>query len=227
MKNNYMKKILLIFILLFFYSCSNSNLKTWENTLEKNTETEVKTKTILALWDSLTAWYWVDFDLSYPSKLQSKLSENWYDYKVINAWISWDTSDWLRNRANLYLSQNPEIVIIVIWWNDWLRWLSLENLKQNIIYISDLYLDLWSKVILWGMDIPANLWTRYRNDFINLYKEISNERKEIYFMPYFLEWVWWVVRLNLNDRIHPNPDWYDIVVNNLYKFLEKNNILNK
>lgn len=219
-----MKKFFLVFLSLFiFLSCSkNPSVEKedlWENII-------VKEKTIIALGDSLTAWYWVDISENYPTKLEKKLFENNYDYKIVNAWISWDTSAWLKSRVSLYLEQNPEIVIIVIWWNDALRWLSTVDLKSNILSIIDTFPDN-TKIVLWGMDIPINLWLKYRNDFKNVYKEISKERENIYFLPYFLEWVWWNPNFNIDDNIHPNSQWYDIIVQNLYDFLIKNDVLTK
>lgn len=219
-----MKKFFLVFLSLFiFLSCSKNPFvekeDLWENII-------VKQKTIIALGDSLTAWYWVEISENYPTKLEKKLIENNYDYKIINAWISWDTSAWLKSRVSLYLEQNPEIVIIVIWWNDALRWLSTVDLKSNILSIIDTFPDN-TKIVLWGMDIPINLWLKYRNDFKNVYKEISKERENIYFLPYFLEWVWWNPNFNIDDNIHPNSQWYDIIVQNLYDFLIKNDVLTK
>jgi len=219
-----MKKFFLVFLSLFiFISCSKNSSIQEEKILENNI---VKEKTIIALWDSLTAWYWVDISENYPTKLEKKLLENNYNYKVVNAWISWDTSAWLKSRVSLYLEQNSEIVIIVIWWNDALRWLSTVDLKSNILSIIDTFPDN-SKIVLWGMDIPINLWLKYRNDFKNVYKEISKERENIYFLPYFLEGVWWNPNFNIDDNIHPNSQWYDIIVQNLYDFLVKNDVLTK
>lgn len=219
-----MKKIFfLIFTLFFVISCSKNDDLKEENIVSEKTE---KQKTILALWDSLTAWYWVDTSENYPTKLEKKLLENNYNYKVINAWISWDTSSWLKSRVSLYLDQNPEIVIIVIWWNDGLRWLPTTELEVNILSIIESF-PAGTKIVLWGMDIPINLWLKYRNDFKNVYKNISKQKNDIYFLPYFLEGVWWVASLNISDMIHPNSAWYDIIVQNLYDFLIKNDVLIK
>lgn len=219
-----MKKIFILLLTSFLlFSCNSpdeqSNTQTWNNKLEQQ-------KTILALWDSLTAWLWVDVSDNYPSKLEKKLTENWYNYKVINAWVSWDTSDWLKSRVWLYLDQKPDIVILVIWWNDWLRWLSTSDLKTNIIEIIDTF-PTTTKIVLWWMDIPINLWLKYRKEFKNVYTDVKKEKENIYLMDYFLEWVWWVREFNNNDKIHPNSAWYDIIVNNLYNLLIKNNILEK
>ncbi len=215
-----MKKIFLYIALLWFlFSCSS------QDTLEQNEWAwEIKKReTILALWDSLTAGYWVEESENYPSKLQKKLDEAGYNYKVINAWVSWDTSLNLLSRASLYLEKEPQIVILVIWGNDGLRGLSTSDLKQNILQIIDTFPK--SKIVLWWMDIPANLWIAYRNEFKKIYKEIASERKEIYFLEYFLTSVGWKPQYNISDMIHPNSSGYEIIVKNLMDFLEENKII--
>lgn len=215
-----MKNIILSLFLVFFLFSCNSQID------EKKSAWETKQKqVILALWDSLTAWYWVEESQNYPSKLQKMLDENGYNFEVINWWVSWDTSANVLSRASLYLEKNPEIVILVVWWNDWLRWLSISDLKQNILQVIDTFPN--SKIVLWWMDIPANLWIAYRNEFKKIYKEIASERKEIYFLEYFLTSVAGKSQFNIDDMIHPNSDWYDIIVNNLIEFLEENKIIIK
>lgn len=217
-----MKKMFLYIGLLgFLFSCTNDDILIKN---EENWETKQK-QVILALWDSLTAWYWVEESENYPSKLQKTLDESGYNYEVVNAWVSWDTSSNLLSRASLYLEKEPQIVILVIWGNDGLRWLSTVDLKQNILQIIDTFPK--SKIVLWGMDIPANLWIAYRNEFKRIYKEIASERKDIYFLEYFLEWVAGKSQYNISDMIHPNSDWYDIIVNNMIDFLEENKIVEK
>lgn len=212
-----MKYLLIIFSFLLF-SCTK------EVVVNNNVANKQK-EVILALWDSLTAWYWVQESENYPFKLQKILNDNWYNYLVINAWVSWDTSQNVLSRSSLYLEKNPKIVLLVIWWNDWLRWISTDELKKNIISIINTFPK--SKIVLWWMDIPANLWIDYRKKFRDIYKEIANENKNIYFLEYFLEDVSWNQKLNIEDHIHPNSLWYDIVVKNLYDFLVNNKIISK
>lgn len=214
-------KYLIIFMIFVLSSCSNNTQEVDKKIVSKNEE-----KIILTLWDSLTAWLWVEEKDNYPSKLEKKLKEKWLKYKVINGWVSWDTSENLKSRAELYTEPKPDILILVIWWNDGLRWLNLPPLKQNILDIIDIYDSLWTKIILWWMDVPSNLWENYKNNFKNLYVEISTERKDIYFLDFFLKWVAWIKELNNDDQIHPNSKWYDIIVNNLIEFMEKNKLLN-
>lgn len=229
-----MKKIIFSLLTVFLLvSCSwNSNNLEDEGeisnptTMQEMKEDLLGTQTILALWDSLTAWYWVQISESYPSKLEAKLLENNYDYKIINAGVSGDTSKNLLDRAVLYKDQEPGIVLLVIGWNDGLRAGSTDTLKENIQKIIDMY--KWeSVVVLWWMEIPGNFGGSYTNNFKQLYFDIAQENDDIYFLESFLKDVGWVTRLNQADRIHPTSEWYDIIVQNLYEYLEEEDIIQK
>ncbi len=215
-------KYIILFLSLFLFSCSNIENNNISNEAKKE---ETIQKTILSLWDSITAGYLVWENENYPYKLQELLQKNRYNYKIVNGWVSWNTSDDLLSRVDLYLDLNPDILILVIWWNDWLRWLSTQNLKQNILDIISKFDKNKTKIILSWMDIPLNLWEKYRSDFKQVYKDISSENKDIYFQDFFLQDVAGIESLNNSDKIHPNSKWYDIVVKNLYDFMIKNNLL--
>ncbi len=223
-----MKNIFLLWTLWFFLmSCSSTNETSLIQNSNINDDQSMQSqKTILALWDSLTAWYWLEISESYPNKLENILSQNWYNYKVINAWVSGDTSKNLLDRANLYLDQNPDIVLLVIWWNDGLRWQSIDELKANIQSIIDLYKSD-TQIVLWGVEIPANFWLSYTREFKKIYFDISKANKDIYFLESFLKDVGWVPSLNQADRIHPTSEWYDIIVKNMYEFLQDEDIIQK
>ncbi|MDA9129290.1 arylesterase [Candidatus Gracilibacteria bacterium] len=196
----------------------------------QSSETDIVTqdeqKVILALGDSLTAGYGLPIEDSYPSQLSQKLQDDGYSYEIINAGVSGDTSSQLLDRSELYLDQNPDIAIIVIGGNDGLRGLSTDELKENILKIIDLYQENNITIVLGGMDIPVNLGLSYRNDFVEVYQEIADER-DVYFFESFLEDVGGVASLNQADRIHPTPEGYDIITDNLYEFLLSEDILQK
>lgn len=217
MKN--IKTIFTLFItVLLMFSCSTSQ----ENITLENSENTIKKedKKILALWDSLTAWYNLSIEDSYPYKLNNILKDNWYSYNVINAWVSWNTSKNLISRINLY-KDNYEIVLLNIWWNDALRSLSIDDLKSNILDIIKKFPN--SSIILFWIDLPSNYWLVYRNNLKNMYKEISNE-KSIYFYGSFFDWLDHSKHF-LNDQIHPNEEWYEIVSSKVFKFLVDNKII--
>lgn len=192
---------------------------------EISSDTPAEKKTILALWDSLTAWYWVQKFENYPSKLESKLQENGYDYTIINAWVSWDTSAEVLARAPDYTSLKPDILILVVWWNDWLKWFPVADMKENILAIIDMYQREWTQIVLWWMDIFPTLWLGYRSDFKKVYKQVVKERDDIELYPFFLSGVATKKELNLRDQVHPNAAGYDIIVEKLYNFMKKKKVL--
>ena len=229
-----MKTLFSLFALFFIFSCSSATLSE-DNTFVAETTTlqDMKedflwTKNILALWDSLTAGYWVGIEDNYPSQLQSALDENWYAYRVTNAWVSGDTTSDLLDRLDSVVSeQEYQITLLVIWANDWLRNQSISEMKDNIQeIINELRVQWVEYIVLWWMDILPIYWQKYRSDFKNAYTQLAEENGwNIYFLPYFLDEVWWVKKYNIEDGIHPNKQWYKIIVKNMMDFLEREDII--
>lgn len=215
-----MKKYLLLWMLFFLFGCFREDETSSVPMASQNYK-------ILALGDSLTAGYGVESTQNYPSQLEAILQKNNYPYRLINAWVSGDTSANVLSRAQLYLEQKPDMVILVVGWNDGLRGLDISEMKENIKKIIEIFQSQNIPVVLWGMDIPQNLWEQYRNDFKKVYDEIAKENSKIFLIPFFLEWVAGKKDLNIEDMIHPNSKGYAIIVENVFTFLEKNNLLLK
>ena len=66
----------------------------------------------------------------------------------------------------------------------------------------------------------------YRTQYDGMYPRLAKEYK-LDFMPFLLEWVALNQKYNQDDRIHPNREWYTIVVNNIMEILEDNDFLKK
>ena len=216
MKNKF-KYYILLFLVVFMLSC-------WKEIDNKSIN---DSKVIVALGDSLTFWYWLDEKFSYPSILTDILNKNWYNYKVINWWISWNTSKQLLDRISDFDEyKNAEIYLLNIWANDWLRKMNLDDMKENIIEIIKYLKEInpnW-KIILFSIKLPITFGLWYSSDFNNVIKNISDKYDIAYFWN-FLEDVQWKRELNLLDRMHPNEKWYEIISNNIYNYLIKNNYL--
>lgn len=201
---------------------------TAESTQENSQEINVQQKTILALWDSITAGYNLDISQSYPAQLEKLLQDNKYNYKIINAWVSWDTSQNLLDRIDLYADTQADIYLLTIGGNDALRRMDLQNLKQNIQEIIDTIYSQnpEAEIVLSGMQIPINYGLSYANNFKKLYSEIAEENN-LEFYEFFLEDVAQKSDLNLSDGIHPNEKWYAIIAQNLFDFLKKEKIISQ
>ena len=88
---------------------------------------------ILAFGDSLTIGLGLTEKESYPFLLQEKLKTDGYDYEVLNAGMSGDTSSGGLERIDWSLNQlNIEIMILELGANDILKGLSIEQMKANL-----------------------------------------------------------------------------------------------
>ncbi len=186
-----------------------------------------RTSTILALGDSLTIGYGLPEPESYPSQLQDQLSTRGYNYRVENAWISWDTSAGLLSRLDWVLEgDSPSLIILCIWGNDAFQGKSVADIEINIRTIIEKIKSKKIPMLLAGMVAPYNLWMDYRREYDSLFPKLAKEYA-LPFMPFLLEWVALKSDLNQADRIHPNTAGYTIVVRNLIQVLEREKLINK
>ncbi len=209
-----MKTILIIITSLFLISACSSR----EDAVVLNPE---KTqKTILALGDSLTAGYGLPITESYPSQLEARLREKWYNYKLINAGISWDTTAGLLSRLDWALEWDaPSLVILCIGANDAFQGKDTTEIEKNLRQIIEKIQAKKIPILLAGMKAPMNLGIEYSKKYESLFPKVAKEYNLVY-MPFFLEWVALKANLNQDDRIHPTKEWYAIVVENLMEILE-------
>ena len=190
------------------------------------TQKETITKRIFVLWDSLSAWYQLPYEDSYPAQLEKLLQDAWYTIKVINGGESGDTSEWLVSRIWRITAdaQSGDIALIVIGGNDGLQWRSTQALADNIKKIVS---DLQSRniqTIIWGMQIPTNLGEDYRTAFAQVYPYVARETDSV-LIPFILSWVAGIPELNLRDGIHPNTTGQAIVAQTVFEILVENKLL--
>lgn len=184
---------------------------------------QTNSQRIFVLWDSLTAGYQLPYEYSYPAQLEKILQATGYNISVINGWESGDTSEGLKSRIDRITSdaQSGDITLIVIGGNDGLRWLSLEELENNIKDIITILQDRSITTIVGWMQIPTNLGESYRDAFANIYPRIADQTKSI-LIPFILSGVAGIPELNLSDGIHPNASGQVIVAENVFDIMMNN-----
>lgn len=192
------------------------NSKTQEDVVQTQPPVEYDRR-IYVLGDSLTAGYQLPLDQSYPLVLQSKLQTNGYNIQVINGGESGDTSSGLLDRIDRVMadSQTGDIALVVIWGNDGLQWLSTQQLEVNLLDITKNLQDRGLITIIGWMQIPTNLWTQYRTEFMQVYPTVAEITDSI-LIDFILEWVAWDTRYNLPDGIHPNASGQQIIAQTVY-----------
>lgn len=185
------------------------------------------TRTILALWDSLTAGLWLSPKDNYPSQLEAKLKEKGYQYTIQNAGVSGDTSSELLARTDWILQGGtPDLVILEIGGNDAFQWISPQELEKNTRAVLQKIVAKKIPILFTGMKSPPNLWITYTTEFESVFVDLAKEFN-VPFMPFFLEGVAADPKLNQADRIHPTKEWYAIIVDHLVNALESNHLIQK
>jgi acyl-CoA thioesterase-1 len=175
---------------------------------------------IVAFGDSLTAGFGVAEKESYPYLLQEKLKADGYNYEVVNAGVSGDTSAGGLERVDWSLDQdNVKIVILELGANDMLRGLSVPQMRKNLDAIIKKAKSKNIQVLLCGLFPPDAPVSKDQSAFAKTFQELAKENN-VEFMPFFLENVGGVKNLNQADGIHPNAEGTRVVTENVYKSLQ-------
>ena len=174
---------------------------------------------LVAFGDSLTAGLGVTPSEAYPAQLQEKLLLAGYQYRVVNAGVSGETTAGALRRVDWVLKSKPEIVILELGGNDGLRGLNLKETRANLAQIIERLLAGGAKVLLAGMRLPPNYGPAYTDAFQTLYVDLAKQY-DVPLIPFFLEGVATRTALNQADGIHPTSTGYTIVVNTLWPVLE-------
>ena len=188
---------------------------------EKYSEPEGRSetmKTIVAVGDSLTAGFGLDESAGYPALLEEKLQAAGYNYQVVNAGVSGETSSGTLSRMEWILTLEPDIVILETGANDGLRGIDPQLVEKNIRKILQLLKDKNVEVLLAGMKMVWNLGPVYVSNFNNIYPKLAKEFDVIY-VPFFLEGVAMKRALTQGDGIHPNEQGYKIITEKIYPYV--------
>ncbi len=174
---------------------------------------------IVAFGDSLTAGYGVAPEESYPALLAARLRAEGYPHRVVNAGVSGETTAGGLRRVDWALKLKPEIVLLELGANDALRGQDLRQVRANLDAIVTRFEAGGTRVLLLGMRLPPNYGARYGGAFEKVYEDVARQRK-VAFMPFFLDGVGAVARLNQPDGIHPTAEGYRLIVDRLWPHLQ-------
>lgn len=159
--------------------------------------------TVLIVGDSISAGFGLDARYGWASLLQTRLRQEGFDDKVVNASISGDTSAGGQARLPALLAAHkPAVVVLELGGNDGLRGQPPAQLRQNLASMVDQSRQAGAKVLLLGMQLPPNYGVRYTRAFAKVYEELAKD-KQVALVPFFLEGVGGVPELMQADGIHP------------------------
>ena len=175
--------------------------------------------TILVFGDSLSAGYGIDVDQSWTALLQSRLNEQGYEHRVINASISGETTEGGKTRIGPALDNfDPDLVIVELGGNDGLRGFPPELIKENLRAIIETTRDSGSEVVLLGIRIPTNYGPRYTQAFEAVYRELADEL-DVPWIEFFMEGIALNEALMQDDGIHPNAEAQQLLLDNAWPII--------
>ncbi|MBZ9777396.1 arylesterase [Psychroflexus sp. CAK8W] len=215
-----------IMIVLMLFSCGGKTEKQPENKTSEEAKTETETKesekdVILFFGNSLTAGMGLEPSEAFPTLIQNRLDSLGYDYEVVNAGLSGETTASGKNRIDWVLKQNVDIFVLELGANDGLRGIPLKETRQNLqdIIITVKTKNPDTKIVLAGMQIPPNMGQDYTSEFKNIFPELA-EKNDVALIPFLLEGVAGNPELNQPDGIHPTAEGYKIVRENVWSVLK-------
>jgi len=175
---------------------------------------------IIALGDSLTAGFGLAENESYPYLLQKRLDDEGYDYEVVDAGVSGDTSLGGLERVDWVLGQDDvRILIIELGANDLLRGVPVREMKANLVKIIEKAKKRNLKVLLCGMLASPSAGREYQRDFNNAFPDLADQY-DVAFLPFLLDGIALKKELNQADGIHPNAEGTRIMTDNIYRALK-------
>lgn len=173
---------------------------------------------VVFLGDSLTAGYGLAEEQAFPALVATALRDEGFAVDVVNAGVSGDTSAGGLSRIDWVLQQAPDVMVIGLGGNDALRGQDLASTEANLRAIVQRAQDSGARVLLLGMRIPPNYGPDYAEAFANLYPKLAREL-DVELMPFLLEDVGGVRRLNQPDGIHPTAEGQQRVAENVVEYV--------
>jgi acyl-CoA thioesterase I len=181
----------------------------------------IRTPVVLFFGTSLTAGLGLDPEQAYPSLIEKKAQAEGIPIKVVNAGLSGETTAGAVRRIDWVLRTPTDLVVIEAGANDALRGLSPEEARANLesLIAAVKAKQPQAKIALIQMEAPPNYGVSYTRSFRAIYSEVAAKEK-VALLPFLLNGVAGIPRLNQPDGVHPNLTGERIVADNVWKALK-------
>lgn len=172
------------------------------------------TVTVLFFGDSLTAGYGLsDPGLAYPALVGERIEAAGVPVEVVNAGVSGETSAGGRGRIDWALRQTtPDVFVLALGANDGLRGVDPATTRENLGAILDAVEREapGARLVVAGMEALPNYGPDYTDRFRAVFPEVA-EAHDAAFIPFLLDGVAGVTRLNQSDGVHPTAEGQRII----------------
>jgi acyl-CoA thioesterase-1 len=178
-------------------------------------------KTVMFIGTSLTAGLGLDPEDAFPQLLAQKMDSLGMHYEVVNAGLSGETSAGALRRVDWLLRGPADVVVLETGANDGLRGLDVDSTEANIRALVKRIRATRPRatILLVQMEAPPNFGVAYTTAFRSMYERIAREDGLI-LMPFLLDKVAGIGRLNQGDGIHPNEEGERIVAASVWRSLK-------
>ncbi|MEX6502825.1 arylesterase [Pseudomonas zhanjiangensis] len=175
---------------------------------------------LLVVGDSISAAFGLDTRQGWVALLQTRLTGRGYDYQVVNASISGDTSAGGAARLpGLLVEHRPDLVIVELGGNDGLRGQPPAQLQQNLANMVRQSQEAGAKVLILGMKLPPNYGQRYTTAFAEVFPKVARETGAA-LVPFLLEGIGGVPSMMQRDGIHPTAQAQSRLLENVWPHLQ-------
>ena len=182
---------------------------------------------LICFGDSLTAGIGAPSGKSYPDYLR-----NYLDIEVINKGVPGETASQARERFEIdVLSLDPDIVILELGANDYLRGVPSERTKEDLKYMVE-KLSARGTIVFVAKFFPKKsivsfIKSKDKKSYDEMYKELSSEKN-----VFLIEDIWgevWGRQKYMSDTVHPNEKGYEIMAEKYFEavkvLFEYNNLV--
>ena len=175
---------------------------------------------MLILGDSLSASYGIKKKEGWVTLLEQKLTAEGYNYHVINASISGETTEGgLARLPTLLTEHKPSLLIIELGANDGLRGFPVKIINSNLSAMVKLAKEQHAQILLIGIQLPFNYGPRYTHLFEKTFVNIS-QTFHITLAPSLLGKVPLDERLMQEDKLHPNAKAQPQLLDHVWPYLQ-------
>ncbi|HZE57924.1 MAG TPA: arylesterase [Chthoniobacterales bacterium] len=179
--------------------------------------------TIVALGDSLTAGFGLSRKQAWPALVAEKMRTAGYEFEVVNAGSSGDTTTGGLHRLPAILRAHHKIDIFVLELgiNDAFRGVPIDQIRSNLQAIIDQVRaqQPGASIVLAGMQLPNVSSDDYVGAFGGIFCAVA-EKNRATLIPFFLEGVGGNPELNQWDRVHPNAAGQRVLAENVWRVIE-------
>ena len=164
--------------------------------------------------DSLTAGYGLDTpNDAYPALVGQEIAEAGVPVRVVNAGVSGETSAGGLGRIDWALRQTtPDVFVLALGANDGLRGVDPGATEENLNAILARVREAapGARLVVAGMEALPNMGEAYTDRFRAVFPAVA-EANDAALIPFLLEDVAGVGRLNQGDGVHPTAEGQRIV----------------